>query len=100
MIPVAANDVAFSIHAVLLTAITLFQIAIYEVSASLSFSGSFFNAFVINLLILVVGFMQRGVQKVSKLSIAIVFAVWLSAAVCFFVALPHHSWLWLIGVFK
>jgi len=31
MIPVAANDVAFSIHAVLLTAITLFQIAIYEV---------------------------------------------------------------------
>lgn len=32
MIPVAANDVAFSIHAVLLTAITLFQIMIYEVS--------------------------------------------------------------------
>lgn len=31
MIPVAANDVAFSTHAVLLTAITLFQIAIYEV---------------------------------------------------------------------
>ena len=28
----ARNDVAFSIHAVLLTAITLFQIAIYEVS--------------------------------------------------------------------
>ncbi|KAL2493781.1 Actin filament-coating protein tropomyosin [Forsythia ovata] len=27
MIPVAANDVAFSIHAVLLTALTLFQIA-------------------------------------------------------------------------
>lgn len=33
MIPVAANDVAFSIHAVLLTAITLFQIAIYDVSS-------------------------------------------------------------------
>jgi hypothetical protein len=32
MIPVASNDVAFSIHAVLLTAITLFQIAIYEVN--------------------------------------------------------------------
>lgn len=32
MIPVAANDVAFSIHAVLLTAITLFQVFIYEVS--------------------------------------------------------------------
>ncbi|KAL0381782.1 UNVERIFIED_CONTAM: Cystinosin [Sesamum angustifolium] len=28
MIPVAANDVAFSMHAVLLTAFTLFQIAI------------------------------------------------------------------------
>ena len=35
MIPVAANDVAFSIHAVLLTAITLFQIAIYDVSGLL-----------------------------------------------------------------
>lgn len=32
MIPVAANDVAFSTHAVLLTASTLFQIVIYEVS--------------------------------------------------------------------
>ena len=32
MIPVAANDVAFSTHAVLLTAFTLFQIFIYEVS--------------------------------------------------------------------
>ncbi|GJQ96801.1 cystinosin [Tanacetum coccineum] len=30
MIPVAANDVAFSIHAVVLTAFTLFQIAIYD----------------------------------------------------------------------
>lgn len=32
MIPVAANDVAFSVHAVLLTAISLFQIAVYDVS--------------------------------------------------------------------
>lgn len=32
MIPVAANDVAFSIHAVVMTALTLFQIFIYEVS--------------------------------------------------------------------
>ncbi|XP_044502264.1 cystinosin homolog [Mangifera indica] len=72
MIPVAANDVAFSIHAVLLTAITLLQIAIYE----------------------------RGVQKVSKISITIVCAVWLTAAVCFFVALPSHSWLWLINIFN
>ncbi|KAL4589981.1 hypothetical protein LXL04_002897 [Taraxacum kok-saghyz] len=30
MIPVAANNVAFSIHAVVLTAFTLFQIAIYD----------------------------------------------------------------------
>ena len=32
MIPVAANDVAFSVHAVLLTAFTLFQVIIYDVS--------------------------------------------------------------------
>ncbi|XP_050230947.1 cystinosin homolog [Mercurialis annua] len=72
MIPVAANDVAFSIHAVLLTAVTLIQIIIYD----------------------------RGNQKVSKLSIAIVCAVWLTAAICFFVALPGHSWLWLITIFN
>ncbi|KAK9925424.1 hypothetical protein M0R45_033748 [Rubus argutus] len=72
MIPVAANDVAFSIHAVLLTAITLFQIVIY----------------------------QRGSQKVSKISIGLVAAVWLGAAVSFFVALPTHSWLWLISIFN
>ncbi|KAL6497576.1 hypothetical protein OROHE_027205 [Orobanche hederae] len=30
LIPVAANDVAFSMHAVLLTAFTLFQVAIYD----------------------------------------------------------------------
>lgn len=34
MIPVAANDVAFSAHAVILTAFTLFQIAIYDVISS------------------------------------------------------------------
>ncbi|RZB59882.1 Cystinosin-like [Glycine soja] len=72
MIPVAANDVAFSIHAVLLTAITLFQNAIYE----------------------------RGSQKVSKVSIGIVSVAWLVAAVCFFIALPNNSWLWLLSVFK
>ncbi|XP_004304695.1 PREDICTED: cystinosin homolog [Fragaria vesca subsp. vesca] len=72
MIPVAANDVAFSSHAVLLTALTLIQIAIYE----------------------------RGNQKVTKISIGIVVAVWLSAAVCFFIALSNHSWLWLISVFN
>lgn len=72
MIPVAANDVAFSIHAVILTAFTLFQIAIYE----------------------------RGTQKVSKISIGIVSAAWLSAAVCVIIAFPNHSWLWLISVFN
>ncbi|XP_015971408.1 cystinosin homolog [Arachis duranensis] len=72
MIPVAANDVAFSIHAVVLTAITLFQIAIYD----------------------------RGEQKVSKISIGIVSVAWLTAAVCFFIALPTHSWLWLLSIFN
>ncbi|CAL5191678.1 unnamed protein product [Lathyrus oleraceus] len=72
MIPVAANDVAFSSHAVLLTAIALFQIAIYE----------------------------RGSQKLSKISIGIVSVVWLTAAVCFFVALSDHSWLWLLNIFN
>ncbi|KAL0898225.1 hypothetical protein Bca101_082186 [Brassica carinata] len=43
MIPVAANDVAFSIHAVVMTALTLFQIFIYEVSLLFeSLSVSFF----------------------------------------------------------
>ncbi|XP_061988634.1 cystinosin homolog [Rosa rugosa] len=72
MIPVAANDVAFSVHAVFVTSIILFQIAIYE----------------------------RGSQRVSKIAIGIVFGVWLFAAVCFLVALPTHSWLWLISIFN
>ncbi|KAL5717859.1 hypothetical protein ACHQM5_010817 [Ranunculus cassubicifolius] len=72
MIPVAANDVAFSIHAVLLTAFTLFQVFIYE----------------------------RGTQKVSKISFAITFVAWVSAAICVFVAWPSNSWLWLISVFS
>ncbi|KAK6928453.1 PQ-loop repeat [Dillenia turbinata] len=72
MIPVAANDVAFSIHAVVITAFTLFQILIYE----------------------------RGTQKFSRISVGIVSLVWFSAAVCVFLALPSHSWLWLISVFN
>ncbi|KAL8038774.1 hypothetical protein ABFX02_11G129800 [Erythranthe guttata] len=72
MIPVAANDVAFSIHAVLLTAFTLLQIAIYD----------------------------RGNQKVSRISIGIVSVAWLAAAVCVFIAIPKHSWLWLISCFS
>ncbi|KAK6793181.1 hypothetical protein RDI58_006634 [Solanum bulbocastanum] len=72
MIPVAANDVAFSIHAVLLTAFTLLQIAIYD----------------------------RGSQKVSRTSVGIVSVSWLTVAVCVFIALPSHSWLWLISCFN
>ncbi|GMH23903.1 hypothetical protein Nepgr_025746 [Nepenthes gracilis] len=72
MIPVAANDVAFSIHAVALTAFTLTQIFIYE----------------------------RKTQKFSKISLAIISVVWLSAAVCVFVAIRGHCWLWLINVFN
>ncbi|PON44039.1 Lysosomal cystine transporter [Parasponia andersonii] len=72
MIPVAANDVAFSTHAVILTLVVLCQIAIYE----------------------------RGDQTVSKISLTIVAVVWSIAGVCFFIALPTHSWLWLISVFN
>ncbi|KAK4282293.1 hypothetical protein QN277_013689 [Acacia crassicarpa] len=72
MIPVAANDVAFSTHSVIMTLIVLFQIAIYE----------------------------RGDQKLSKPAIATVSLIWLIAAVCFFVALSNHSWLWLISIFN
>jgi cystinosin len=72
MIPVAANDVAFSAHAVLLTALTLFQIVIYD----------------------------RGNQKVSRIATGIVAVAWLSAAVCVFVAIPRHSWFWLVSVFN
>ncbi|KAH6781765.1 PQ-loop repeat family protein / transmembrane family protein [Perilla frutescens var. hirtella] len=72
MIPVAANDVAFSAHAVLLTIFTLFQIVIYD----------------------------RGNQKVSKTAAVIVSVTWLSAAVCVFVAIPRHSWYWLVSCFN
>ena len=47
IIPVAANDVAFSIHAVLLTAFTIYQVFIYE----------------------------RGMQKVSRLCMGITVAM-------------------------
>ncbi|KFK33078.1 hypothetical protein AALP_AA6G327500 [Arabis alpina] len=70
MIPVAANDVAFSIHAVVMTALLLFQIFIYE----------------------------RGAQKVSRIAAGIVVVVWTFAAICFFIALPTQSWLWLISI--
>ncbi|KAF9606100.1 hypothetical protein IFM89_023123 [Coptis chinensis] len=72
MIPVAANDVALSIHAVLFTAVSLFQVLIYD----------------------------RGSQRVSRTCITISCAVWISAAVCVVVAWSNQSWLWLISVFN
>ncbi|XP_015946534.1 cystinosin homolog isoform X2 [Arachis duranensis] len=72
MVPVAANDVAFSTHAVLLTGVLLFQCAIYE----------------------------RGNQSLSKVSIGIISLVWIIVAVCSFISLPTKSWLWLISIFN
>ncbi|TKY46454.1 Cystinosin-like protein [Spatholobus suberectus] len=72
MIPVAANDVAFSTHAVIVNLIILSQIAMFE----------------------------RGSQKFSNYAIAIVVVALFSAAVCFFIALPSQSWLWLISIFN
>ncbi|XP_062081913.1 uncharacterized protein LOC133788448 [Humulus lupulus] len=43
---------------------------------------------------------QRGGQIVSKITLAIVSIVWLAAGVFFFIALPNHSWLWLINIFN
>lgn len=72
MIPVAANDVAFSTHAVLLTLVLLFQVAIYE----------------------------RGNQSISKITMGIITVVWITVGVCFFIAFPSKSWLWLISIFN
>ncbi|CAL5185710.1 unnamed protein product [Lathyrus oleraceus] len=72
MIPVAANDVAFSIHAVLITTILLFQVIIYE----------------------------RGNQSISKITMGIITMVWVTAGVCFFIAFPSNSWLWLVTIFN
>eukprot|EP00268_Persea_americana_P035977 TRINITY_DN3544_c1_g1_i3.p1 TRINITY_DN3544_c1_g1~~TRINITY_DN3544_c1_g1_i3.p1 ORF type:complete len:174 (-),score=10.85 TRINITY_DN3544_c1_g1_i3:192-713(-) len=72
MIPVAANDVALSIHAVLSKAIGAFQILIHE----------------------------RGSQKISKTCIAINSAVLVVAVICIIIAWPNNSWLWLISMFN
>ncbi|RWR83752.1 cystinosin [Cinnamomum micranthum f. kanehirae] len=72
MIPVAANDVAFSLHSLLMMALVAFQILIYE----------------------------RGSQKVSKACITITSVVWVVALVCTIIAWPSNSWLWLISVFN
>ncbi|XP_058773290.1 cystinosin homolog [Vicia villosa] len=72
MIPVGANDVASSINAVVLTGMILFQTTIYE----------------------------RGNQSISKITIGIVSVVWITVGVCFFMAFPSNSWLWLIYIFN
>ncbi|KAM0000327.1 putative lysosomal cystine transporter [Helianthus debilis subsp. tardiflorus] len=111
MIPVAANDVAFSSHAVLLTAFTLFQIAIYDVSIiKLMRYQMYFRSFfelckfkkkkrdhfdgVLYLN------MQRGSQMVSKITIAIVTGAWTIVAICVVIAIQTHSWLWLVSCFN
>ena len=63
IIPVAANDVAFSIYAVLLIVFTIYQVFIYE----------------------------RGMQKVSRLCMGITVAVWSYATVYLILAWPNGS---------
>ncbi|GJV84505.1 cystinosin homolog isoform X1 [Tanacetum coccineum] len=72
MIPVAANDVAFSSHAVLLTAFTLFQITIY----------------------------YRGTQNVSLVTKVVVSAAWIAIAIAVIIAIATNNWLWLVSCFK
>ncbi|XP_043576638.1 cystinosin-like isoform X1 [Chiloscyllium plagiosum] len=71
--PVEANDVFFSIHAILLTILTIFQCLIYE----------------------------RGSQKVSKIATALVVGSWLCALVTSIMALAHQiTWLQLVYYFS
>ncbi|GKB91885.1 cystinosin homolog isoform X1 [Tanacetum coccineum] len=72
MIPVAANDVAFSSHAVLLTAFTLFQITIY----------------------------YRGTQNVSLVTKVVVSAAWIAIAIAVIIAIATNNWLWLVSCFN
>ncbi|XP_058751323.1 cystinosin homolog [Vicia villosa] len=72
MNPVALNDVAFSVHAVLLTVFTLYQIGIYD----------------------------RGNQKLSKTTAGLTTLVILASLVCVFIAMPSRGWLWLISIFN
>ncbi|KAJ7527814.1 hypothetical protein O6H91_16G072500 [Diphasiastrum complanatum] len=72
LIPVAPSDVAFSIHAVLLTAFTIYQVFIYE----------------------------RGTQRVSKTCVGITIAAWGAAVISLIIAIPTAAWLWLVSVFN
>ncbi|CAN2387838.1 L-cystine transmembrane transporter activity [Pristimantis euphronides] len=73
VIPVDANDVFFSLHAVLLTLVTIFQCCIYE----------------------------RGTQKVSKTAVGVLIIAWLFAFSVLFVAVAGKvSWLQFLFCFS
>ncbi|XP_063305389.1 cystinosin [Pelobates fuscus] len=73
VIPVDSNDVFFSLHAVLLTLITIVQCCIYE----------------------------RGTQKVSRVAIVVLVVAWLSAFCMLFVALGGKiTWLQFLFCFS
>uniref|UniRef100_A0A0E0MLB9 Cystinosin homolog n=1 Tax=Oryza punctata TaxID=4537 RepID=A0A0E0MLB9_ORYPU len=69
MIPVAANDVAFSLHAVALTAFTLFQVFIYEAVMNFrrkSTIGWSIGNILLDLTGGVLNFGQMGVQSIDQ----------------------------------
>ncbi|XP_078054114.1 cystinosin-like [Mustelus asterias] len=71
--PVEANDVFFSLHAILLTTVTIYQCCIYE----------------------------QGDQKVSKIATGLVVSAWLCALVTFILALASQiTWLQLVYYFS
>ncbi|KAM3936379.1 cystinosin [Leptodactylus fuscus] len=73
VIPVDANDVFFSLHAVLLTLVTIIQCCIYE----------------------------RGAQKVSKVAVGVLIIAWLFAFSMLFVAVAGKvSWLQFLFCFS
>jgi cystinosin len=72
LIPVAPSDVAFSIHAVILTSFTLYQVAIYD----------------------------RGDQKASQTAVGLTAIAWGSAVIFLFIAWPKGDWLWLVSCFN
>lgn len=73
VIPVDANDVFFSLHAVLLTLVTIIQCCIYE----------------------------RGAQKVSKVAVGVLIVAWLFAFTMLFVTVAGKvSWLQFLFCFS
>ncbi|XP_054786930.1 cystinosin homolog [Prosopis cineraria] len=72
MIVAVTSHVAFSIHAVVLTTITLFQTAIYEC----------------------------GDQKVSKRAINILPLAWSAITFSFFIAMLENQWVWFFSIFN